>query len=91
MNKMKKLKPNAAYGVNSDGHLAMIEEYDPSKMVMKTLTPDMNLTAEQLAMLEEAEQYPIVYEEDCPELTPRMEEAFRRAARDRDKRKVVAG
>ena len=87
---MKQLKPNATYHVNSNGHLAMIEEYDPSKMVIRTLAPDMKLTTEQLAMLEEAEKYPIVYEEDCPEMTPQMAEAFREAARARDKRKVVA-
>ena len=54
------------------------------------MTPDMKLTTEQLAMLEEAERYPAVYEEDCPEMTPQMTEAFREAARARDKRKVVA-
>jgi len=87
--RMKQLNPNANYSINSAGRLAMTEEYDPSTMVIKTLTPDMKLTPEQLAMLEEMENYPIVYEDDCPELTPQMEEAFRKAARARDKRKVV--
>ena len=68
----------------------MAEEYDPSTMVIQTLTSEMKLTPEQLAMLEEAEKHPIVYEEDCPELTPQMAEAFRKAARVRDERKAVA-
>ena len=87
---MKQMNPNATYRINSAGHLAMVEEYDPSTMVMKTLTPDMKLSSKQLAMLEEAEKYPIVYEDDCPEMTPQMEEAFRKAARARDKRKAAA-
>ena len=87
---MKQLNPNAVYRVNSAGHLAMVEKYDPSTMVIKTLTPGMRLTPEQVAMLEEAEQYPIVYEDDCPEMTPKMAAAFKRAAEMRDKRKAVA-
>ena len=57
-------------------------------MVIKTLTPEMKLTPEQLAMLDEADKYPIVYEEDCPELTPQMIEAFKKAAKARDERKA---
>lgn len=34
--------------------------------------------------IEDAKKYPIVYDEDCPELTPEMEEAFRNAARERN-------
>lgn len=86
---MKRTNPNAIYRVNAAGHLVMVEEYDPSTMVIKTLTSEMRLTPEQLAMLEEAEKYPIVYEEDCPELTPQMAEAFRKAARARDERKAA--
>lgn len=70
MSKMKCANPNATYLVNSAGHLAMVEEYDPSTMAIKTLTSEMRLTPEQLTMLAEAVKYPIVYEEDCPELTP---------------------
>ena len=54
--------------VNSRGHLAKVEEYDPATMVLRTLTPDMKPTPEQIAELEEAEKHPIVYEDDCPEL-----------------------
>ena len=87
---MKHANPNATFLVNSAGRLAMVEEYDPSTMVIKTLTPEMSLTPGQLAMLDEAERRPIVYEEDCPELTPQMAEAFRKAARVRDERKAAA-
>ena len=51
---MKCANPNATYLVNSAGHLAMVEEYDPSTMVIKTLTSEMRLTPEQLTMLAEA-------------------------------------
>lgn len=87
---MKQMNPSATYRVNSAGHLVKVEEYDPSTMVIKTLTPEMRLTREQVAMLEEAEHYPIVYEEDCPELTPEMAAAFKRAAKARDQRKTAA-
>ena len=75
---------------NIDGHSAVAEEFNPSTMVIKTLTSDMKLTPEQLKMLEEVEDYPIVYEDDCPAMTPQMADAFRRAANMRDKRKTVA-
>jgi len=54
VSKMKCANPNATYLVNSAGHLAMVEEYDPSTMVIKTLTSEMRLTPEQLTMLAEA-------------------------------------
>lgn len=72
------------YLVNSKGHLAKIEEYDPNTMVIRTLTPDMQLTQEQIDMLDEAKKFPIVYEDDCPELTPEMIKAFKKAAAVRD-------
>ena len=81
---------NATYLVNSEGHIAKVEEYDPSTMVIRTLTPEMELTQEQISMLNKAEEYPIVYEDDCPETTPEMAEAFRKAAKIRDSRKFVA-
>ena len=80
---------NKIYQYNSKGHLAVVEDYDPSTMVIHTLTPDMRLSQAQLTMIEDAERYPIVYEDDCPELTPEMAEAFRRAARARDGRKQL--
>ena len=87
---VNQIKKNATYRVNSEGRLAMVEEYDPSTMVIRTLTPGMCLTDEQKNMLEEASRLPVTYEDDCPELTAEMAEAFRRAARARDARKAAA-
>ena len=84
---MKHMNPNAAYAVNSKGQLVKTEAYDPRTMVLRTLTPDMKATPEQIAALEEASRHPIVFDADCPELTPAMAEAFRKAARIRDMRK----
>ena len=39
------------------------------------------LTEAELEMLRKAEAMPPNYDEDCPELTPEMEEAFREARR----------
>lgn len=52
-------------------------------VVMKievTLSKKDVLTNEQLKELEEAKKFPIIYDEDSPELTPEMEKAFRLAA-----------
>ncbi len=43
------------------------------------------LTEEQLKMLEEAENEPITFDEDCPELTPAMIKAFRCSAAFRNR------
>ena len=45
------------------------------------------LTKEQIAEIEAASKKPIVYDEDCPELTPAMEKAFLWAARNRNRYK----
>lgn len=45
------------------------------------------LTKEQIAEIEAAREKPIVYDEDCPELTPAMEKAFLLAARSRNRYK----
>ena len=84
---MKSPDKNAVYVKNSRGHMAIAESFDPSKMVLKTLSPAAQPTDAQITMLKEAEKYPIVYEEDCPELTPTMIEAFRQAANERDARR----
>ena len=55
-------------------------------MVTYELKPGTELTPEQLRMLEEAQSYPIVFDEDSPELTPEMAEGFRKAARERNRR-----
>jgi hypothetical protein len=40
-----------------------------AKLVRHTHTAGSGLTPEQLAEIREAEKYPIVFDEDCPELT----------------------
>ena len=84
---MKSPDKNAVYVKNAKGRTAIAERYDPSKMVLKTLSPTAQPTDAQIAMLKEAEKYPIVYEDDCPELTPAMIEAFKQAANERDARR----
>ena len=84
---MKPMRQNTAYRVNSAGRLVRVEEYDPSRMVIRTLTPGMKLTQTQKATLEDAARQPVVYENDCPELTPEMAVAFRKAAAVRDAKK----
>ena len=57
--------------------------------IEKTLLEKEILTIEQLKELEEAKKYPIVYDEDSPELTSEMEKAFLLAAVSRNKSKDV--
>ena len=57
--------------------------------IEKTLLEKEKLTIEQLKELEEAKRYPIVYDEDSPELTSEMEKAFLLAAVSRNKSKDV--
>ncbi len=45
-------------------------------------------TEEQLQEVEEAKKHPIVFDEDCQELSPAMEKAFRCAASQRNRRKA---
>lgn len=78
--------------INSKGRAAIVEEYDPERMVLRSLSANAMPTAEQVKMIKEAEKHPIVYEDDCPELTPAMAEAFKKAAQTRDaarKKKIV--
>ncbi len=46
------------------------------------------LSEKQLELLEEAKRTPIVFDEDCPELTPAMEKAFRCSAAYRNRQKT---
>lgn len=57
--------------------------------IEKILYEKEALTIEQLKELEEAKKYPIVYDEDSPELTPEMEKAFLLAAVARNKSQDV--
>ena len=54
-------------------------------MIIAILSEDEKLTDEDKKMLEEAKKYPIIYDEDSPELTPEMEKAFRLAAKTRNR------
>ena len=54
-------------------------------MISYELKPGAELGAEELQALEEAKNTPILYDEDCPELTPAMEKAFLLAAKSRNR------
>ncbi len=45
-----------------------------------TIETGQKLTEEQLAEINEAKRYPIVFDDDCPELSPAMMKAFKCAA-----------
>ena len=49
-------------------------------MVKKIIDVSKTLTEEQQKMLEEMEKFPIVYGEDCPELTEEELSQFRRVS-----------
>lgn len=66
--------------------------YRPAKkhttVISKEIDFSKGLTEQQRAMLREMEASPIVYDEDCPELTDEQLAKFRRVAgTDRDKRR----
>lgn len=54
-------------------------------MITAILSENEKLTDEDKRMLEDAKKYPIIYDEDSPELTPEMEKAFRLAAKNRNR------
>ncbi len=60
-------------------------------IMIKTLTiePGQKLTNEQLKEIEEAKKHPIVFDEDCEELSPAMMKAFKSATIQRNRRKKV--
>ncbi len=57
--------------------------------MIKTLIiePGQKLTDKQLKEIEEAKKHPIVFDEDCEELSPAMMKAFKSAAIQRNRRK----
>ena len=81
---MKNPNPNLEYRKNSKGRMVIVGKYDPDTMVSFTLTSDTKPTDSQLEMIQKASKKPIVYEDDCPELTPQMIEAFKKAANQRN-------
>lgn len=44
------------------------------------------LTEEQLAEISEAKKYPIVFDDDCPELSPAIIKAFKCAVTQRNRK-----
>ena len=46
---------------------SMGREYHPPTMVIRTLTPEMRLTEEEIHLPEETDRQPVT-EEDCPAL-----------------------
>ena len=60
----------------------MVVEYSPSKEISKEERERIHKE------IENAKKMPIVYDEDCPALTPKMEEAFRKAVAERNARKT---
>ena len=52
-----------------------------------TIEPGQSLTEEQLNEIEEAKKHPIVFDEDCEELSPAMMKAFKSATIQRNRRK----
>lgn len=47
-------------------------------IIRKTLIPGTPLTPEQIKRLDALKNYPIVYDEDCPEMTDEQLRQFRR-------------
>ena len=59
-------------------------------MEKKTVTKLwQGLTEEQLREVEEASKKPVVFDEDCPELSPAMIKAFQSSIANRNRRKSV--
>ena len=52
-----------------------------------TIEPGQKLTEEQMKEVEEAKKSPIVFDEDCKELSPAMMKAFQAAAVQRNRRR----
>ena len=59
-------------------------------MVTFELYPDAELSPEERRMLEAAKAAPVAYDDDCPELTEEMEQAFMEARRAKPYRREKA-
>ena len=51
-----------------------------------SIHPGQKPTREQLKEVEETKKHPIVFDEDCEELSPAMQKAFRSAVVNRNRR-----
>ena len=56
--------------------------------VTYTLKEGQQPTQEQIERIEAAAKEPIVYDDDCPQLSPAMIKAFRAAAIERNRREA---
>lgn len=56
-------------------------------IVTKKRVPGAKPTPEQIEMIEAAKKMPVTFDEDSPALTPEAMQGFRRAARERNRRK----
>lgn len=54
-----------------------------------TIEPNQTATKEQLKEIEEAKKEPIVFDEDCEELSPAMMKAFKSSVIQRNRQKSV--
>jgi hypothetical protein len=54
-------------------------------IITSSLSSDEKITSEMKKETEEAKKMPITFDEDCPELTPAMEEQFKCAVRMRNR------
>lgn len=54
-------------------------------MVTYTVKENQKPTLEQLREVEEAAKKPVVFDEDCPELSPKMMKALECAAKNRNR------
>ena len=55
-----------------------------------TINKGEKLSEEQLQEVEAASKMPITFDEDCPELSPAMEKAFRSAIKHRNRNREDA-
>ena len=53
-------------------------------LITYELKPNTELTPEQIRMIEEAAKRPIVFDEDCPEITPEQAKHFYRVRSGRE-------
>ena len=59
-------------------------------MIIKyTLAPNIPLTPEEIAEIDALKDRPIVYDEDCPPLTPESYAGFMRSVVERNRRQLL--
>lgn len=54
-------------------------------MVTYTVKENQKPTPEQIQEIEEASKKPVVFDDDCPELSPKMMKALKCAAKNRNR------